>query len=197
MESDFPVSFFFNTKQIQRHKRQVKKVFHLWFILNMTPNTDLRIKNATVEDVPQIVAFIKEFAEFEKLSECFEATEENLREALFGERPCVEGLMAFYDGTPVGYAFFFPNFASFSASCGIYLEDLYVTPEARGKGVGLALIKRVAQIAKERGCVRMDFLVLDWNENAIKFYENLGAQVDDTCRPFRIVDEDFQKLAAD
>jgi GNAT superfamily N-acetyltransferase len=158
---------------------------------------DIQIKKATTEDIPQIIAFIREFAEFEKLSEYFEATQENLREALFSEHPHLEALIAFCDNAPVGYAFFFPNFASFRGQRGIYLEDLYVAPEARGKGVGLALIKRVAQIAKERGCVRMDFLVLDWNENAIRFYKNLGARVDDTCRPFRIVDEDFQKLAAD
>lgn len=165
--------------------------------MSMKTARDIQIRNATTEDIPQIVAFIKEFAEFEKLSECLEATEENLREALFGERPHVEALMAFQADAPVGYAFFFSNFASFRGQRGIYLEDLYVIPEARSKGVGLALIRRVAQIAKMRGCVRMDFLVLDWNENAIRFYENLGAKVDDTARPFRIVDEDFQKLATD
>lgn len=161
----------------------------------MQAKTNLRIETATEKDIPQIIAFIKEFAEFERLSEYFEATEESLREALFGERSYVEALMAFYNDAPVGYAFFFPNFASFRGQRGMYLEDLYVSPEVRGKGVGLALIKRVAQIAKERGCVRMDFLVLDWNENAIRFYETLGARVDDSCRPFRIVDEDFEKLA--
>lgn len=157
-------------------------------------DSKLRIETATEKDIPQIIAFIKDFAEFEKLSEYFEATEESLREALFGERTHAEVLMAFYDDVPVGYAFFFPNFASFRGQRGMYLEDLYVSPEVRGKGVGLALIKRVAQIAKERGCVRLDFLVLDWNEKAIRFYENLGAKVDDSCRPFRIVDEDFERL---
>lgn len=159
-------------------------------------DSKLKIETANEKDITQIIAFIKEFAEFEKLNQYFEVTEESLREALFGKRTCVEALMAFYDSVPVGYAFFFPNFASFRGQRGMYLEDLYVSPEVRGKGVGVALIKRVAQIAKERGCVRLDFLVLDWNENAIRFYETLGAKVDDSCRPFRIVDEDFERLAS-
>jgi GNAT superfamily N-acetyltransferase len=159
-------------------------------------NERFLIKDAVERDVPQILQMIREFAAFENLSEYCEVTEENLREAMFGERPCVEGLMAFdADSKAVGYALFYENFASFRGQRGVYLEDLYVVPEVRRDGVGLALFTHLAALARERGCQRMDWQVLTWNEPAIKFYQKLGAEVDPDERHFKLVGADFERIA--
>jgi GNAT superfamily N-acetyltransferase len=156
----------------------------------------IQIKQPTETDVSQIISLIREFAEFEKLSEFCEVTEEKLRAAMFGERPCVEGLVAFdSENTAVGYALFYENFASFRGQRGIYLEDLYVVPEMRKAGVGLALIKHLTRLAKSRGCERMDWQVLTWNEPAIRFYKRIGAEIDESERHWKIVGEDFERLA--
>lgn len=158
--------------------------------------SDFKIKSATESDVPQIVRMIGDFAEFEKLSQFCEVTAEKLSAAMFGARACVEGLIAFDNANnAVGYALFFENFASFRGQRGVYLEDLYIAPEARGAGLGLQLIKRVAQISRERGGERMDFQVLNWNAAAIRFYEKLSAQIDESERHYKIVDRDFERLA--
>lgn len=153
------------------------------------------IQTATPRDLPQILRMLRDFAEFENLLEFCEVTEEKLRDALFGDKPCVEGLMAFdAAGKAIGYALFYENFASFRGQRGIYLEDLYVAPEMRLGGVGLAMLKQLAKIARERGAERMDWQVLDWNKTAIKFYEKLGAQLDADERHFKLVGADFERL---
>lgn len=154
-----------------------------------------QILPARMTDVPQIVALIREFADFENLSEFCEVTEIRLTDAMFGENACVEGLMAFADEKPIGYALFYENFASFRGQRGIYLEDLYVKPEFRGRKIGEAFLVKLAEIAKSRNFERIDFLVLDWNEPAIKFYEKLGAKRDESERHFRFVGEAFENLS--
>jgi hypothetical protein len=156
---------------------------------------EIRIEKAAKKDVPTIVEMIRELAAFENLTDFCEVTEEKLLAAMFGANACVQGLVAFADETPVGYALFFPNFASFRGQQGIYLEDLYVKTEFRGGGIGLQMLKRVAQIAKERGCVRIDWQVLDWNSKAIDFYRKLGAEIDESERHCKIVGENFVRLS--
>jgi len=138
---------------------------------------------------------LREFAEFEKLSALCEVTEENLREAIFGERAFVEALIAFDGEAPVAYAIFYPCFSSFRGQRGIYLEDIYVKPSYQNRGIGEMLIREIASHAKTSGAVRMDFQVLDWNENAIRFYKKLGAEIDETERHFKFTGDAFQKLA--
>jgi GNAT superfamily N-acetyltransferase len=133
------------------------------------------IRAATAADVPHILGFIRELAEYEKLSHEVVATEELLREHLFGPRPMAEALIARLEEKPVGFALFFHNFSTFLAKPGIYLEDLFVQPAVRGKGVGTALLREVAKLAMTRKCGRLEWSVLDWNEPSIKFYKNLGA----------------------
>ena len=158
-------------------------------------NKNLIIDSARLEHIPQIVEMIREFAEFENLSEFCEVTEENLREAMFGENPCVEGLMAFYANEPIGYALFYENFSSFRGQRGVYLEDLYVKPAYRGRKIGEAFLRKLAQIARSRNFRRIDFMVLDWNETAIKFYKKLGAAMDESERHFKFTDRAFEELS--
>ncbi len=156
---------------------------------------NLKIDNARQSDIPNIVEMIREFAAFEKLLEFCEVTEESLTDAMFGENSCVEGLLAFDGERAIGYALFYENYASFRGQRGFYLEDLYVKPEFRGFRVGEAVLKRIAQIAKTRNFQRIDFLVLDWNESAIKFYDKLGAKRDESERHLRLVGEAFENLS--
>ncbi|MDZ7640098.1 MAG: GNAT family N-acetyltransferase [Bryobacterales bacterium] len=141
----------------------------------------VEIRPATMADVPAILGFIRALAEYERLSEHVVATEESLAKALFGARPAAEALLAIATpdgpGAPraVGFALFFQNFSTFAGRPGMYLEDLFVEPEARGRGYGRALFARLAQIAVERGYCRLDWAVLDWNEPAIAFYRSLNA----------------------
>jgi GNAT superfamily N-acetyltransferase len=128
------------------------------------------------EDVPLILRFIRELADYERLSHEVVATEDMLAATLFGEKPGAEVLIAHLDHEPAGFALFFPNYSTFLARPGIYLEDLYVPPSLRGRGVGLALLTAVARRAVERGCGRLEWSVLDWNEPALGFYRKLGAQ---------------------
>lgn len=136
----------------------------------------LSIRAATPTDVPQILAFIRGLADYEKLSGEVTATEEKLHATLFGPRPAAECMLAFADGMPAGFAIFFTNYSTFLAQPGLYLEDLFVRPEFRGRGIGKALILHLARLANQRGCGRMEWAVLDWNEPAIAFYESLGAR---------------------
>jgi ribosomal protein S18 acetylase RimI-like enzyme len=154
------------------------------------------VEKAGEKEISVIVALIREFAEFENLSEFCEVTEENLKDAMFGENAFVEGLITFDGETPIGYALFYPNFASFRGQKGLYLEDIYIKQEYRGKGVGEMMLKHLARIAKERGCERIDFQVLDWNMPAIRFYEKLGAKRDEEERHFKFTDEAFKNLAS-
>lgn len=155
---------------------------------------NIEIRKLEEADVPRIVVFLREFAAFEKLSEYCTVTEERLKTAIFGDEAFVEGLIACDDGKLVGYAIFFPHFSSFRGERGLYLEDIYVADTARGKGVGEAMLREIAVIAESRGYERIDFQVLKWNENAIKFYRKLGAVSNDDETHFKFSGDAFEKL---
>ena len=152
---------------------------------------NINIRFATESDIPTILELIKELAVYEKLSNEVTADEIKLKETLFGEKRYAEVLIAEYNGKPVGQALFFYNYSTFLAKPGIYLEDLFVKPEYRVKGIGKQLLKRLIQIAKEKNCGRVEWAVLDWNESAIKFYENLGAKLMKEWRIFRLSEDNF------
>ena len=157
----------------------------------------LRIRSAVTADVPLILGFIRELAEYEKLAHQVVATETDIRNSLFGARPAAECLIAEQDGKPAGFAIFFHNFSTFLGRPGIYLEDLFVKPELRGKGVGRKLLAHLARLALERGCGRFEWAVLDWNEPAIRFYRSIGAHMLDDWRINRVTGEALDKLAAE
>ncbi len=156
----------------------------------------LTIRGATPADVPTILRFVKELATYEREPDGVKATEADLVAAVFGAHARVEALIAEEGGDALGFALFFHNFSTWEGKLGIYLEDLYVTPEARGKGVGRALLTRLAQIAVERGCARFEWSVLDWNEPAIRFYRSLGAVPMDEWTVQRMTGDALEKLAA-
>lgn len=156
----------------------------------------IHIRDATPADVPQIMFFVKELAEFEREADKVVATEELLLEAMFGDdRPAAEAVIAEIDGKPVGMALFFHNFSTWTGWRGLYLEDLYVTPEARGAGVGTALLKHLAGVAVDRGCTRFEWAVLDWNTAAIDFYRAMGAVAMDEWTVNRVTGDALTKLA--
>ncbi len=135
----------------------------------------LELRLATVEDVPAILSFIQQLADYEKLSDQVVATEQKLKDTLFAEKAYAEVVLANYRGKDVGFALFFHNYSTFLAKPGIYLEDLFVEPACRGAGIGKALITYLAKLAVERDCGRLEWSVLDWNQPAIDFYQSLGA----------------------
>jgi len=153
-----------------------------------------RVREASEEDVPLVLSLIRDLAEYEKLSHEVVATEEDLRESLFGERPFAEVLIAEHDGAPAGFALFFHNFSTFLGKPGIYLEDLYVKPEIRGAGIGKKLLVHLARLAKERGCGRLEWWVLDWNTPAHGFYRQLGAHPEDDWTVWRLDGEGLDAL---
>jgi GNAT superfamily N-acetyltransferase len=153
------------------------------------------IRPATADDVPLILALIGELAEYEKLVHEVSATEEQLRSALFGERPVVEVVIASLDRRPVGFAVFFPSYSTFLGRPGLYLEDLFVRPEARGFGIGRQLLEHLARLTMERGWGRLEWRVLDWNAPSIAFYKKLGAEPLDDWTVFRVTGEALQRLA--
>lgn len=155
----------------------------------------LQIRSATPEDVSVLGWFIRQLAEYERLSQDVVMTEETLRESLFGARPVAEALLGHYEDKPVAFAIFFHNFSTFLGRRGLYLEDLFVLPEMRGKGFGRAMLRHLAGIARDRKCGRFEWAVLDWNEPAIKFYRNLGAVPMDEWTVFRVTGEALEKLA--
>jgi GNAT superfamily N-acetyltransferase len=157
--------------------------------------SDFRIEKAAEQNIPQILALLLEFAEYEKLLDTFEVTEERLNLALFGETKVAEALVAFDGERTIGYAIYFPYFATFRGQRGIYLEDIYLTKDFRGKGIGEMMLKQIAKIAKQRGFERIDFQVLEWNAPAIGFYEKLGAERNDEERHFKFSGEAFENLA--
>ena len=161
----------------------------------MTP--PLTIRFATEGDIPLILGFIRKLAEYERLSNQVEATEEVLGESLFGPAPRAEVLLAFVGENAAGFALFYQNFSTFVGRSGLYLEDLYVNEDYRGRGIGEALFRRLAQTARERDCRRFEWAVLDWNETAIRFYEGLGAQALSDWRLFRLSGEPLRRLADD
>ena len=145
------------------------------------------IRPATPDDIAHILRFIEELATFEKAPPgTVKATPEGLHDALFGARPVVEALMAEWDGQPAAFAMFFHNFSTWQGRKGLYLEDLYVSEAKRGHGIGTALLKRLAEIAVERDCARFEWVVLDWNESAIRVYEHLGAKMQPEWRVMRM-----------
>ena len=156
----------------------------------------VRVIPASEDDVPLILEMIRELAEYEKLLHIVVATEDQLRRTLFGPHPAAEVLLAYLDSEPVGFALFFPNYSTFLAQAGLYLEDLYVKPHARGKGAGIALLKELARVAVSRGCGRVEWAVLDWNEPSIQFYKKLGAVAMDDWTIFRLTGEPLVKLGA-
>jgi GNAT superfamily N-acetyltransferase len=161
----------------------------------MDQKSDLVIREATEGDIPALLNLIHELAEYEKLTHIVVATEEMYKEALFGKLPVAEALMAFVDGEAVGYAIFFHNFSTFLGRAGIYLEDVYVRPQTRGKGVGKKLFATVARIAKERNCGRYEWCVLKWNTPSIEFYDALGAESLDGWLMMRLDGDALAKVA--
>jgi GNAT superfamily N-acetyltransferase len=158
--------------------------------------SSLEIRRTTEADVPIILSLIRELADYERAPDAVVATEAGLREVLFGPKPFAEVLLALAKGEPVGFAVYFYNFSTWLGRPGLYLEDLFVRPDVRGKGYGRALLERLAQIAQERGCGRMEWAVLDWNDPAIQFYRKLGAEPMEEWTVFRLTKEGIAKLAA-
>ena len=156
---------------------------------------ELEISAAKERDVPIILDFIRKLAAYEKLSHEVRATEDLLRETLFGDHPMAEVLLAHWSGEAAGFAVYFRNFSTFLARPGIYLEDIFVEPTFRGRGIGKALLARVANIAVQRGCGRLNWAVLDWNRPAIDFYRSLGAVPLGDWTVFRLTGDSLMRLA--
>jgi GNAT superfamily N-acetyltransferase len=156
--------------------------------------TEIRVRVASEADVPLILSFIKELAEYERLSHEVVATEDSLREWLFGERPVAEVLIGESGGDAAGFALFFHSFSTFLGKPGIYLEDLYVRPEFRGRGIGRALLIHLARLARERGYGRLEWSVLDWNKPAIGFYRGIGASPVSGWTVYRVTGKALEKL---
>lgn len=157
---------------------------------------DFSIQPATEKDIPLILSFIRQLAEYERLLDACVTTEAILRESLFGQRPYAEALIGYYKGQPVGFAVFFHNFSTFLGRPGLYLEDLFVVPEMRGHGFGKSILIHLAKKAAERGCCRMEWSVLEWNQPSIDFYKSLGAQPMTDWRTFRLTESALQQLAS-
>ena len=153
------------------------------------------IRPASAEDCETIATLIRELAEYEELAHEAVASADDLRRHLFGPRPFAEALMADCDGEAAGFALFFHNFSTFRGQPGLYLEDLFVRPSRRGRGIGRALLAMLARLAVDRGCGRLEWSVLDWNEPAIGFYRSLGARPMDAWTVYRVDDEPLRRLA--
>ncbi len=156
----------------------------------------LRIEQTTPEHIPLILAFVRELAEYERLSSTVSVNEERLMAAMFGPTPYASSVIAYRDDEPVAFAIYYFNYSSFTGLPGLYLEDLFVRPPSRGHGVGLQLIRYLARKAFERGCARMEWAVLNWNESAIRFYKSLGADPVEGWTIFRVSPERIDQLAA-
>lgn len=156
---------------------------------------EIKVRKAVSSDVAAIISLMSDFAAFEQLSDYLTIREVTLTEALFGDANFVESLVAEADGAIVGYAIFYPYFASFRGQNGYYLEDIYIDEKFRGRGLGEAMLREIAKRGAARGFVRIDFQVLGWNKSAIDFYKNLGAVVDEEERHFKFTDEAFMALS--
>ncbi len=156
---------------------------------------EISIRPATREDAGLILRFIRALAVYEREPDAVEATEETLIEHGFGPKPYFECMIADLDGSPAGFAFYFFDYSTWLGKPGLYLEDIFVDPEFRGQGIGRALLERLAQIAIERGCARMKWEVLDWNEPAIEFYRTMGAEFLDEWRNVRLSGDALKRLA--
>ncbi len=163
----------------------------------MQPSPDFLLRPAEAGDATALLGLIRELAAYEKLEHLVEATPERLREQLFGPRPAAEALIAEVQGEVVGFALHFPNFSTFLATPGLYLEDLYVQPAHRGRGIGKALLRRLAALAVARGCGRFEWSVLEWNAPAIGFYESLGARLLPDWRICRVSGEALTALGTE
>jgi GNAT superfamily N-acetyltransferase len=159
------------------------------------PLCDFVIRPAGPADVPVLLSLIRDLAEYERLSHEVEATADVLRRNLFGERPYAEALVGELRGEPVAFAVYFHNFSTFLGKPGLYLEDLYVKPAARGLGIGRAILRRLARIAVERDCGRLEWSVLDWNEPALAFYKSLGAIPMNDWTIHRVTGDSLRSLA--
>jgi len=155
----------------------------------------IRIERATARDVPAILRFIRALAEYERLAAEAVATEAALRESLFGPHPAAEVAIAYDGEEPVGFALWFHNYSTFLGRAGLYLEDLFVLPQWRGRGIGGSLLAYLARVAVARGCGRMEWSVLNWNEPAIRFYRRMGARAMDEWTVFRLTGESLTELA--
>ena len=162
---------------------------------SMKTTENFTIRPAEIADVPVILQLIRDLATYERAPGDVTATEEQLRKVLFGARPAAEAVIGFEKETPVGFAVFFHNFSTWLGRPGLYLEDLFVKPEKRGRGYGRALLVHLARIARVRDCGRMEWAVLDWNEPAIQFYGKLGAKPMDEWTVFRLTSEGISGLA--
>lgn len=156
----------------------------------------ITIKNISKNDIVTVVSLMREFAEYENLSEYCTVTDERLNATMFGERSFVEGLIAFDDDKPIAYALFYQSFSSFRGERGLFLEDIYIREEYRRHNLGEKMLREIARIAKERGCERIDFHVLEWNTPAVNFYLKHGAEKSDDDRHFKFAGEAFEKLAS-
>ena len=156
---------------------------------------DVDIRMATAEDVALILSFIKALADYEKRGHQVTADEARLRETLFGKYAYAETLIADLNGEPAGFALFFHTYSTFLARPAIYLEDLFVKPDLRGRGIGKTLLARLAQLSEERGCGRLEWSVLNWNQPAIDFYRSLGAEPLDNWTHYRLTGEALKRLA--
>lgn len=159
--------------------------------------SNFEIKPATKNDLPIILNFIKELAEYERLAHEVTSTEADLDIYLFGARPYAEVVIGYLDQEPVSFALYFYNFSTFLGRPGLYIEDLYVKPEARDQDIGQTMLAYLAHAAKKRGCARMEWMVLDWNERAIGFYNRIGAKARDAWTAFRVTDTALDMLAAE
>ncbi|HNW62115.1 MAG TPA: GNAT family N-acetyltransferase [Piscinibacter sp.] len=160
----------------------------------MSASPPFTLRAAELRDVDAIVGLIRELAEFEQLTHLLQVTPQTLRPHLFGDKPVAEALVAEADARVVGFALFFTNFSTFLSRPGLYLEDLYVQPAQRGSGIGQALLARLGTIALQRGYGRFEWSVLDWNENAIRFYEKMGATVMPDWRICRVTGDSLRRL---
>jgi GNAT superfamily N-acetyltransferase len=161
----------------------------------MAPTDSVTIRLAREDDVPLVLGFVRELAEYERLSHEVVATEEDMRKALFGPRPFAEVIFACLDDEPVGFALFCYNFSTFLAKPGIHLEDLYVRPACRGRGIGQLLLSWLARETIKRDCGRLEWAVLDWNAPSIKFYDSLGARALKEWFTYRLTGEALVRVA--
>lgn len=161
----------------------------------MQRSPSIRIEPASPEDVPTLVTLVRELAEFERLGHEVRVDEDSLRQHLFGPRPYAEAALACAGAEVAGFALWFHNFSTFTGRPGLYLEDLYVRPDHRGRGLGEALLRHLARVAVARGCARFEWAVLDWNSRAIDFYRKLGAVPMDDWTVYRVSGDALERLA--
>ena len=161
----------------------------------MKKSFNFTIRPADEADIPVILQLIRDLATYERAPNEVTATEQQLADVLFGEKPRAEVALAFEEDTPVGFAVFFHNFSTWLGRPGLYLEDLFVKPDARGKGYGRALLVYLAKMARDRGCGRMEWAVLNWNKPAIEFYDKLGAKPMDEWTVYRLTGDAISRLA--